>query len=253
MDDRQAIVALIERIVLRARIPSRARREALRRELWTHFEDAGASANAAERFGEEALIGESLRALYRRDYAVWYAVKIAAAVAASLVAALLIQVAVNLRVESQADVWRLTAGFPRAIGISIALVLGAILAAETARRPFTWWRAVAAAGAYAAVCGVVRVVTLIGARGLESATMLVAIGWLCSRLERWPSRLLVLVGAFAAALYLNHVFVTAAFGPGRALMAGAIFGTIWSSSAAIMTRVDRAFETLLDPTRDEAV
>ena len=79
------------------------------------------------------------------------------------------------------------------------------------------------------------------------ATVLVGIGYVCSKLERWPSRLFVLVGAFAAALYVNHAFLSVAFGPGRALIAGAILGAVWSSTFVILHRVDRAFGSLIEP------
>ena len=62
MRDQDPVAALIERIVVQARIPGRRRREELRRELWTHFEDAGTTMDAARaaihRFGAEAAIGE---------------------------------------------------------------------------------------------------------------------------------------------------------------------------------------------------
>src|SRR5437764_12896509 len=105
MRDENTIAALIELIVVRARIPSRARRDDLRRELWTHFEEASDSPDAIDdvirRFGAEAPIAESLREVYRWDYALWYLAKIAAAIVASVAAALLIEVMVNLRVQLQ--------------------------------------------------------------------------------------------------------------------------------------------------------
>ncbi len=198
MHDHDAIATLIERIIARASIPSRAHRDDLRRELWTHFEEAGhapdAARDAVRRFGAEALIGESLRDVYRRDYTVWYLAKIAASIVASIAVTLLIEVFVNLRVEVQTEVWRLAPGFSRAAGMSVA----------------------------------------------------VGIGHLCSKLERWPPRVLALVGAFAAALYVNHALLSVAFGPSRALIAGAILGTVWSSTAAILNRVDHAFGSILE-------
>jgi hypothetical protein len=43
MAEREAIAALIERIVAGAHVPSRAERDDLRRELWTHFEESRTS------------------------------------------------------------------------------------------------------------------------------------------------------------------------------------------------------------------
>src|SRR5437773_9096797 len=162
MRDENTIAALIELVVVRARIPSRTRRDDLRRELWTHFEEASDSPDPIDevvrRFGAEALIGESLRDVYRWDYGLWYFAKIAAAIVASIGAALLIEVVVNLRVELQAEVWRLAPGFSRAAGMSVAVVLVLVTMWEAARRPFNRSRATVAVGAYAAVCLILRAV-----------------------------------------------------------------------------------------------
>ena len=256
MRDENTITALIELIVVRARIPSRTRRDDLRRELWTHFEDASDSPNdddaiddVVRRFGAEALIAESLRDVYRWDYALWYFAKIAAAIVASIAAALLIEVIVNLRVELQAEVWRLAPGFSRAAGMSVAVVLGLVTMWEAARRPFSRSRAAVAVGAYAAICLVIRVLFLSGIGALVTATILVGIGSLCSNLEVRPRRVVTLVGAFAVALYLNHALLNVAFGPSRALIAGAILGAVWSSTVAILHHVDRAFARIFEPTQ----
>jgi hypothetical protein len=257
MRDEETVAALIERIVARARIPGRARRDELRRELWTHFEEANRSPDGAReavrRFGADAPVGAALRDVYRWDYALWYLAKIGASIVASIAAALLIQVVVNLRVELRAEAWRLAPGFSRAAGMSVAVVLGLITVWEAARPPFRRARAAVAVGAYAAVCVAVRVLFLTGAGGLITATMLVGIGHLCSRLDRWPPRLLALVGAFAAAFYVNHVRLSVAFGPGRALIAGAILGAVWSSTVVILRRVDRAFAGVFEPAQRQEI
>jgi hypothetical protein len=256
MSDDEA-AALIERIVACARIPGRARRDELRRELWTHFEEAKSSPDAAReavrRFGAEAQVSAALRDVYRWDYAVWYFAKIAASIVASIAAALLIQVVVNLRVELQAEVWRLAPGFSRAAGMSVAVVLGLITGWEAVRPPFRRARAAVAIGAYAAICLAVRVLFLTGAGGLIQATILVGIGHLCSRLDRWPQRLAALVGAFAAALYVNHLLLSVRFGPSRALIAGAILCAVWSSTVVILHHVDRAFARVFDPAQRQGV
>jgi len=251
MRDQEAVGALIERIIARARIPGTAQRDDLRRELWTHFEEAGESAEstreAVRRFGAETMVGESLRVVYRWDYLLWYFAKIAAAILVSTAAALLIQVLVNLRVELQAEVFRLAPGFARAFGMSIAVVLGLVTLWEAARRPFSRSRAAVAVSAYVAIGLVVGVLFLNGIGALITTTILVGIGYVCSKLERWPSRLVVLVGAFAAALYVNHAFLSVAFSPRRALIAGAILGAVWSSTLVILNRVDRAFGSVIEP------
>ena len=59
----------------------------------------------------------------------------------------------------------------------------------------------------------------------------------------------IVVGAFAVALYLNHAWLNVAFGPSRALIAGAILGAVWSSTVAILHHVDRAFARIFEPTQ----
>jgi hypothetical protein len=253
--ERDAIAALIDRIVAGARVPGRTEREDLRRELSTHFEDAGSSPEAIreamDRFGAEASIAEALRHVYRWDYAAWYLVKIAASIVASVAAALVIQVAVNLRVELQAEAWRLAPGFSRGAGLSVAVVLGLITVWEAARPPFNRSRAAAAIGAYAVVCLVVWLVFANGIGAFITATMLVVVGYVCSKRERRPSRLLALFGIFAAALYVNHRGVSVAFGPSRALLASAVLVAVWSSTVVILNRVDRAFVSLFAPPRQD--
>lgn len=257
MRDQDAVAALIERIVARSHIPGCARRDDLRRELWTHFEEAGtspeATGEAIRRFGDDAPIAGSLRQVYRWDYALWYLAKIAASIIASIAAALLIQVLVNLRVEVQAEVWRLAPGFSRAAGMSIAVVLGLITAWEAARPPFNRARVAVAFGGYAAVCLMAQALFTTGIGAFVSAIVLVGIGGLCSKLESRPSRLLLLFAAFAAALYLNHLVLSVAFGAARALLAGAVLVAVWSSTELILTRVDRAFVSLFEPIHRDAV
>jgi hypothetical protein len=251
MRDDADVAAVIERIVIRARVPGRARRDDLRRELWTHFEEVGGSIDATReairRFGTDAEIGESLRDVSRWEYALWHSARVAASIVASLVAALLIQVAANLRLELQADVWRLAPGFSRAAGMSVAVVLGLITMWEAARPPVNRSRAVIAIAA----CGVLGIIVqvlfpaVVGA--LVTAAILVGIGFLCSRLARWPSRVVALVAAFASTLYVNHLLLSVAFGPSRALMAGSILWAVWSSTVAILSRLDRAFGSVFEP------
>jgi hypothetical protein len=71
MHEHKTVAAFIEHVVRGARIPSGAARDDLRRELWTHFEDAGTPPDdvreAMRRFGAEAMVTASLR----RVYCVW--------------------------------------------------------------------------------------------------------------------------------------------------------------------------------------
>jgi len=254
---RDAVGALVERVVAGARIPSPARRDELRRELWTHFEDAGTSVedlqHAVRRFGQETVVTESFRRVYRFDYAVMYLLKIAASIVASVAAALLIEVLVNLRVEVQAEVWRLAPGFSRAAGVSVAVVLGLVTAWEICRPPFNRSRATVAAGAYVAVCLLVRLLFATGAGAFVTATMLVVLGYACARLKATPARLVLVFGAFAAVLYTNHLVLRVAFGAGRALVGSAVLVAVWSSTVLILSRVDHAFFGFFDASGREAV
>jgi hypothetical protein len=254
--EHHAVDALIERIVAGARIPSPARRDDLRRELWTHFEDSGMSPEAypgvLDRFGAESLVTESLRRVYRFDYAVIYLARIAASIVASAAAALMIEALVNLRVEVQAEILRLAPGFSRGAGVSVAVVLGLVTAWEVCRPPFNRSRAAVALGAYAAVCLLVQVFYATGTGAFVTATILVVLGYACSKLEQTPARLLLIFGTFAAVLYANHRLLNVAFGPGRALLAGAVLVAVWSSTVLILTRIDHVFLRFFQPANREA-
>ena len=124
---------LIARIVGAARIPRRAARADLRRELRAHFEDAiadGATArDALRRFGNERDIVASLRRVHAAEYRLLYAIKIAAAMAASWAAALVLEVVVSLRLE------------PRGVPVAFAVVVAVAAAWELARPPVGAYRA----------------------------------------------------------------------------------------------------------------
>jgi hypothetical protein len=255
MREHETAAALIDRVVAGAHIPSRARREDLRRELSTHFEEhfeqTGTSPEAVHtalrRFGAEELVVESWRRVYRRDYAFVYLLKIAASITASIAAALLIEFLVNLRVEAQADVWRLAPGFSHAAGLAVGVVLGLVTAWEVARQPFNRARAMVAIGAYGAACALAQLLLVNSGWAFVTPTMLVALGYLCSRLESRPAKLLLTFGAFAAALYGTHLILSVAFGPARALAASAVLVAVWSTTDMILARVDHAFVRLFEP------
>ena len=145
MPETEAITALIDRIVAGACIPGRAERDDVRRELLTHFEEAATSpesvAYAIRRFGDEAMVTDSLRRVYRWEYRALYLAKVVASVVASFAAALLIVAAFNLRLELETEVWRLAPGFSRAAGLALAVTFGLIAAWEVVRRPFSPRRA----------------------------------------------------------------------------------------------------------------
>jgi hypothetical protein len=250
--ERDAVGALIERVVARARIPGRSRRDDLRRELMAHFEDAcptPADLDAAlRRFGPEWAVAESLRRVYRLDFLLLHAARIAAAIAASLAAAFVIQIIVNVRLDVHADVWRLAApGFFRSAGTSAALVLGLVTVSEMSRRPFSVERAMYAIGAYVTMWAVAWLLLGVGIGASVTPTLLVILGWLGSRLASRFERTLLMFGAFATVLYTSHLMLGVALAPSRTVVAGAALVLIWSSTTDILRRLDHLFESLVAP------
>ncbi len=250
MHEPDAVAALVERIVAGTRIPSRAAREDLRRELWTHFEDAGTSpdtrAYAIQRFGDESMVTESLRRVYRWDYAALYAVKIVASVIVSFAAALLIVALVNVRVELETEVWRLAPGFSRAAGIALAVALGVTVAWEVVRRPFRFSRAALAIGTYAGICALMDLLVARSGDALVTAAVFVVLGYVCSRLPSRPLRWALTFVAFAVAEYGVHFVLSVTLAPSRAAIAGGILVAVWASTAVILKYADHAFGHLFD-------
>jgi len=251
--EHDTIAALIDRVVADARIPSRAKREDLRRELFTHFEDVCPARDSVEtalrRFGPERAVADSFRRVYRVDFILLHLGRIAAAIAASLLAALVVQIAINVRVDLQADVWRLGPAFSRSFEGSAALVLGVVTAFEVTRRPFNYLRTMVVLGCYFAVWAVIRLLFGAAITAPVLPTCLVILGWLGSRLDSPVARTLLIFVAFAAALYASHLPLKIDFTPTRAVVAGAALLAVWSSTAAILRRLDRFFEFLMARTR----
>jgi hypothetical protein len=247
MHEHETVAAFIERIVAGAHVPSRTERKDIRRELWTHFEEADTSPEALRetmrRFGAEAMITESLRRVYRWDYAFLYLAKIAASIIASLAAAMLIEIFVNLRVEVQAEVWRLAPGFSHTAMLVVGVVLALVTAWEVGRQPFSRSRAAVAISAYAAVCALVQLVWANSVGAFITATVFVVLGYVCSKLEPRPARLVLTFSAFAAAVFGTHLLRSVAFGPGRDLVTSAVLVAVWGSTLLILARLDRAFVT----------
>jgi HAAS domain-containing protein len=254
MNEHDVIDNFIERIIAGAHIPSRAQRDDLRRELRSHFEEAGTSSeairNAIEHFGSETLVTESLQRVYRWDYLFLYFAKVAASIVASSAVALLIQVAVNLRVELKAEVLRLAPGFSNAAGVSVAVVLALVTAWEVGRPPFNRSRAVLALSAYLVVCAVVQMLFAKSAGAFITGTILVVLGYLCSQLEPRPARLLLIFAVFAIELYGAHLMISVTFGPGRALLSSAVLVAVWISTVFILARMDHLFVNLFDNPKD---
>ncbi|HEX7137837.1 MAG TPA: hypothetical protein VF219_08325 [Vicinamibacterales bacterium] len=245
MDEQQLVTELIERIVRDARLPGRAAREHLREELQSHFTAIGSSPDAVRdgvrRFGNPEVLTRAFRYVYRWDYAVLYLLKIAASVIASMAVALVIQVVVNLRLEVQAEVWRLAPGFSKAAIISVGVVLGLATAWEGIRRPFDARRATAALLSYAVVWVSVAVWGGGSIGVFAPATLLVAVGYLCSRLGLRPTRLALTFAVFAGAIYGIHQTVHISVPPAQALLTSGVLLAVWASTVVILSQFDQAF------------
>ena len=250
MPEPDAVTALIDRIVAGACIPSRAERDDVRRELLTHFEEAATShesvAYAIRRFGDEAMVIDSLRRVYRWEYLALYLAKVAASVIASFAVALLIVAAFNLRLELETEVWRLAPGFSRGAGLALAVTFGLIAAWEVVRRPFSPRRAVVAIAAYAAVCGLMQLLVANSAFAFVIATVFVVLGYVCSHVPSRSLRWLLMFAAFASAEYGVHAVLSVTFPPSRAVRAAAILVAVWASTVFILRYADAAFTQLFD-------
>jgi hypothetical protein len=245
MDNPHAVNTLVGRLVREARLPGRRQRDELRRELAAHFEDAGAAGDASEealrRFGDPEQLSAAFRQVYQWDYTLWYLAKVAGSVIASVAVALLIQVVVNLRVELQSEIVRLAPGFSRAAGLSVAVVVGLAAAWEIGRRPFDGRRAALGVAAYIGVCASAQVLFAQGVQAFGPATLLVAVGYACSRLERRPARLLLTFAMFLVAMFAGHSMARIVVDPARAIAASAVLVAIWTSTIGILSRCDHAF------------
>jgi hypothetical protein len=250
--EHDAIAALVERVVAGACIAGRRDREDLRRELLTHFEDAGSSpdaiAFAIRRFGDDEVVSGLLRRVYRWEYLALYLVKVAASVLASCGAALLIVAAFNLRLQVETAVWHLAPGFSRAAGPTLAVTCGLIAVWELVRRPFRLSRSIATIAAYAAACALMRVGAVQSLDGFIVPTTFVMLGCVCSRLPSPWLRWLLTFVAFAVGEYGVHALLSVTLPASRAMMAGALLAAVWASTVFILRYVDAAFTQLVDAT-----
>jgi len=180
--------------------------------------------------------------VYRWDYFVFYSFKIALSIVASIAAALCIQVVVNLRVELQAEAWRLAPDFWRAAVVTTGVVLGLVTAWEVGQAPLNRTRALAATAAYSVIFAVMAVYAP-QMRPFITTTALVGAGSVCSRLERWPVKLLFAFAAFGATLYLSH-FTIIGFSVGRAAFSSGVYVAVWASTLLIVGRLHHAFGSL---------
>ena len=238
--------AVIEAIIEAAQIPSRRRRGELRRELRSHFEDAGATQEAVDdavtRFGNAAGIGQSFREVYRRDYVLGYVLKVLACIAVATIAAIAVEAIAGLRLERDAAAWHLSAGFAHAAPFGVVLTLALVAAAEATRAPFVRSRAFWSIGGYTTVAtGVFAVSPPVG-NAFVTAAILAIIGVAMARTAaRWTVKASLTLVAFTGVESLLHQSPGISFGPIRALTTSAVLLMLWASTITIVAFSDRAF------------
>lgn len=245
MTERDRVLALVEEVVAKARIPSRRERDDLRRELLAHFEDAGASAEAVEaaiaRFGAPADVASRLTRVYRFSYRAAYGFKLAAGVILSTAAAGLIELGIEIvnhfgRLPRSADLGR-------PAFLAAALVVSLIAATEALRRPFSGVRLSIGAAAYGAIAGCAIWWLPFASRAVETACVLTLI-FLGRRIVPRSVRPIAAGLAFAGAEYGLHEMLGVALGPVRAVTAGGVLLAIAATTAAILGSADRTFARL---------
>jgi hypothetical protein len=243
---RDEIDIVVDRIVDGARIASRRRRDELRRELRSHFEESAATADARHdallRFGDAAGITNSFRKVYARDYVLLYAAKVAACVAAATMVAVLVEAIAGLRIGSNAQAWHLSPGFGHAARFGVVQTLALVAAAEAVGPRFSWSRALTALGCYGAVVGGAVVVNPISLGTFVTAGLLATIGVGVVRITAgWPARVLLTLAAFTAAEYQLHMWRGIGFGPMRAFASSVVLVALWGSTIGIVACGHRAF------------
>ena len=206
------VAALIERIVRDAHIASARERDALRRELTDHFEDAvGADTHAVPnprtpeppdlravmRFGSAEEIAEGFRRAHRPGRRALYAAKVIVSVVVATLVALALQLPLHL--ERSAGAIAVAPLYAVAVRVSIFAVLAAVAAWE------------------------------------------LDVEWLCTRLERDPVRLAAACVALFAVLSAAHAALGMDVPALRAFVGATTMLAVWTSSLAIVARSDRAF------------
>lgn len=201
-DLRRDVERLIERLVHDAGGSARDRAE-LRRELESHFAEAGDSPEALRamlaRFGEARTVGAALRRARGISRRALYGAKVAISLGASLLAATAVQLAINIRVAPAGDGVRFGGGLWLGFAFSALVVLFAVLAWELDLEP------------------------------------------LCARLERHPVKLAAAIGGTLVLALLVHGLHGAAIPPVFALAASAATVATWALTIAIAARLDRAY------------
>jgi hypothetical protein len=210
MVERESPAELIDQVLREAGIRSTREREELRRELESHFAEAGATSeslhHSIDRFGSPASVGAELARTHRFSRFAMQLLRLAVALSASAGVAIVIQLIANLRVGSAYEAVALAPGFRRSALFSAMIVVALVAAWEL---------------------------------DVES---------LCERLERHPVRMLGILCGLAATIVVVHAAENTILpSPGQAIAASAVVVVIWTCTVAILARTDRAFARVFAP------
>ena len=208
MDERD-LAEFIDRIVRESKLPHARAREELRRELESHFADAGGTPDAlraaVERFGSPADVSGALEGAHRRSRFLTNLLRIVAAVAAASIVAVAIQLIANLHIDAQGNIIGLGHGFSRSVAFATMIVVALAAAWE------------------------------------------LDIDSLCARLDKHPLRLCATVVGLSTIMLLFHAAENTLVAPGRALVASVVDVVIWTCTIAILARTDRIFARVFTP------
>lgn len=201
MADRDDLRAFIDCVVRESRVTDAREREALRREIESHFADVSDSPEALRaamaRFGSAAEVGGALDRAHRGSQLVRQLRRLALVLGSSGAIALILQLATNLRRDVRSDAIVLGPAFARSIAFSALLIVLLVAAWELDIEPF------------------------------------------CARLERRPLRLIATVGALALLMLVFHAATNTFLSPQLAVSASAVDVAIWTCTIAILARADR--------------
>jgi hypothetical protein len=237
---------VIEDIVHRARLPGKAAREDLRRELHSHFAEAALEScslqDSVARFGSAEEVGDSLRHVYRWDFVVSYAARVALAFVAALVTFDCLMALVHLRISSSGDV-RLLPEYFKVFGLGFKIAIALLAVWEIRRRPFDVRRAAAAFGVYWILVIALQIQVFGGLSGWEpwNIPIIVSIGVIGSQIRRISARSLLLFACFTV-----YFMWSRGSGPTPRPLIAVAHTFIWIVSEALFLRLDRAFASRLD-------
>lgn len=206
--DEKTLNELVDRVIRGAKVTNAGERDELRRELESHFADAGSSPEALraaiERFGSPEVVGGALERAHRHSRLLTHVIRVLAASLTAMLFALVIQILMNLRFESRATVGLAPSFVPSAV-FSTMLVFALVAAWEL---------------------------------DIES---------LCARLERNPVRLLGTLATLATSMVLFHAAQNGWVHPAKALTESSIDTVIWTCTIAVLARADRVFARVFTP------